>query len=134
MKKLLSLLAMVGVVGVAGCSKTSPEGVYKFESLVITEGEEEKNYTCGEGEERDAITDMMCEYATALELELKDDKATQKVAGLEDELSGSFDYKIEDGKFFMKEAEDEEFEEVAEYEDGKIIMEMDAGVKVILAK
>lgn len=133
MKKLLSLLAMVGVVGVAGCSKTSPEGVYKFESLVVTEGEEEKTYTCGEGEERDAITDMMCEYVATLELELKDDKATQKMAG-EDEMTVTSDYKIEDGKLFMKETDDEEFEEVAKYEDGKIIMEMDAGVKVIFTK
>ena len=137
MKKLLSLLAMVGVLGVAGCS-CSKEGVYKFDSLILTEGEEEKTYTCGEGEERDDEIDMMCEFISGIEMELKDDKATIKYIVDGEEVDGmgneSADYKIEDGKFMIKEEDEEKYEEAGTYEDGKIIMGMDEGIKVVLAK
>ena len=128
MKKLLSLLAMVGVLGVAGCS-CSKEGVYKFDSIVLTEGEE-KTYTCAEGEERDGTVEFMCEYITKMEIELKDDKLIMTMEG--EEEAETYDYKIEDGKFMVK--EDEDFEEKGTYDDGKITMEMMPGFKVVFAK
>lgn len=129
MKKLLSFLAMVGVLGVAGCS-CSKEGVYKFDSIVVTVMDEEITYSCAEGEDLDLTAEFMCEYMTKMEIELKDDKATMSMEG--EEENETYDYKIEDGKFMMKDGD--EFEEVGSYDDGKLVIKYGDGVKVVFTK
>ena len=136
MKKLLSLLTLVGILGVAGCS-CSKEGVYKFDSITITEGDESHTYTCTTEEiaEHEEL-EMMCGFMTSMQFELKDDKAITSMLDEEGNVvEGSSDeseYKIEDGKFFIKDGE--EFEEAGTYSDGKIILSYGDGVSVAFKK
>ena len=125
MKKVLSALALVAVLGVTGCSKE--EGVYKFDSISITVGEETKTYTCTTEEiEANPELEFMCPAMTSMQMELKDDKAIMSMldedGNVVENQSEEADYKIEDGKFMVKEDGDEEYTEVGTYEKGKIVM------------
>lgn len=136
MKKLFALLALLGTVSVAGCA-CQKEGVYKFDSIVLKVGDEEKTYTCTtEEKEGSMMVAGICEMAEAMHMELKDDKATIKyiVDGEEIEDAEVNDYKIEEGKFSVKEEDEEEYEEIGTYEKGKITLEMTKDIKIILAK
>jgi len=127
MKKLLSALALVAVLGVTGCSE-SHEGVYKFDSIAITIGEETKTYTCSaEDKTENPMLSEMCDYIVSMQFELKEYKAVISMIDEEGNVvegaSEESSYKIEDGKFMVKEdGENEEFYEVGTYEKGKIVM------------
>ena len=105
MKKILSTLALVAVLGVTGCSE-SHEGVYKFDSVAVTIGDETKTYTCSaEDKTENPMLSEMCDYIVGMQFELKEDKIVismvdgegNAVEGASEEAS----YKIEDGKFMV---------------------------------
>jgi len=139
MKKLLSLLAFVGVLGVAGCS-CSKEGVYKFDSMTITEGEETTTYTCTEEEMEDMSIGFACSMFTSMQIKLDDDKMImipldEDGKAMEDE-SEEAKYKIEDGKLMVKEEDSEEYVEFGTYKKGKLTLTsvFGEGVEVVFKK
>ena len=136
MKKLLSLIALVGVLGVTGCAK-SEEGVYKFDSIAMTIGDETNTYTCStEDMTANPFLEEMCPYMTSMQFELKDEKAIMSQldedGNVVEGMSEEFDYKIEDGKFMVKDGE--EFEEAGTYSKGKITMSYGDGISAIFKK
>ena len=141
MKKILGLsaLALAGVMATTGCS-LSQKGVYKFDSIEFTEGEETKKFTCTEEEVEDnfALT-FACAMYKSIELELKDGGKATIGFDVDDEESIFADneqemlYKIEDGKFYVRETEEDEWEEYASYKKGTITIE-EEGTKIIFKK
>ena len=138
MKKLFSLLALLGVVALSGCS-CSKEGTYVFDSIVTVEGEEEKAYYCTQEDiEEKPESEWVCSIFSGMKVSLKDHKVVMEMydkdGNVIEEARQEVDYKIEDGKFMVKEKDEENYEETGSYEDGKLVINFDEGVKVIFKK
>ncbi len=135
MKKGLGVVALAGVMAITGCS-CSTEGVYKFDSIEIKVGDETKVYSCSTEDKEDSMIAGYCSYAEDAAYELKGDKfiAHSKYGKDGNETEEGY-YKIEDGKMFIKENEDDEWmeESIAEVDGGKMIMG-DENMKIIYKK
>lgn len=143
MKKVFSLsaLALAGVMAVTGCA-CSKEGVYKFDSMEITVGEETKKYTCSQEEMEENIgIAFTCATYKAMEFELKDGGKATIGFDVEDDEESIFGdageqellYKIDDGDVYLRETEEDEWEKFGAYKKGKITIE-EEGVKIVLKK
>ena len=120
MKKTLSVLALLATIGATGCS-CSKTGEYKFDSIVMNVGDEEKTFSCSTEDKKDnpLLTSPCGMYEkTILEL-TKDGKLVSKA---EDKKVGEAWYKIEDGTFKTSDKEDGTYVEVGKYEKGTLTM------------
>ena len=128
MKKFmgLSTLLLGGALFLTGCSCGGDTGVYKFESFEYTMLGETKTYTCSaEEKEDDATAAMLCEYFESAQIELKDDGVAVMSNGDEEE-GEELQYKVEDGKLFVRENSEDEWVEYATIDNGEIVMEQNA--------
>ena len=140
MKKFmgLSTLLLGGALFLTGCSCGGDTGVYKFDSFELTMGGETKTYTCSVEEKEDFFVAEICEGMEKGTWELKDDGVY--VIGAEgEEETEEGQYKVEDGKLFVRYDSEAEWMETGTIDNGKIIMEypdmgMGIGIKVTLKK
>lgn len=131
MKKILSVLLLVVMLGCYGCS-CSKTGEYKFDSIIVTIGNEEETFSCTAEEKSDnPLIIPTCANFQTMSLELTGKgRFITKYDGVE---ASNIWYKIEDGKFYTKSSEDDKYREYGKYEDGKIIVEI-IGAQIIFKK
>lgn len=133
MKKFMGLGALLlsGAMFLAGCS-CGEKGVYKFDSLELTVGDETKTLTCSEEEVTDQENAIVCIAFAGVTYELKDDGVlaiTHTIGEESDTEEGQ--YKVEDGKFFARDDSEDEWMELGSIDNGTITFEVDEmGMKV----
>lgn len=123
MKKFmgLSTLLLGGALFLTGCSCGGDTGVYKFESFEYTLLGETKTIACSASDKEDEMVAQMCTYFESAQIELKDDGVAVMSNG--DEAAQEGQYKVEDGKLFVRNNSEEEWEEYGTIDNGTIVME-----------
>lgn len=126
MKKFMGLSALLlgGAMFLTGCS-CGEKGVYKFDSLEYTVGGETKTLTCSEEEVADQENAFVCLAFGGATYELKDDGvlAITHTMGDESETEDA-QYKVEDGKFFVRDDSEDEWTELGAIDNGTLTFEI----------
>ena len=123
------LLLLFAFVVVSGCSCN--KDIYKFDSIVMSNGNETKTYTCSDDDKKDANVKSMCDNLEGITIEFKDDEnliINYPAYNMENEEER---YKIEDGYLYMEDGN--EWMKFAKYSDKQIELEIGLA-KVILKK
>lgn len=128
MKKLFGLF-LVGVMCVLGSGCGREEGVYKFDSVEVTIGENTTTYSCSKDDKSNVFTGQICSSVEGITIELKDDEKIIIQVG--EEAEEGF-YKIEDEKLFLRLDENKKWREIGIIKNDTIEYKANLGVNVVV--